>query len=101
MTGTWQEDVMLLHARGWSGELVDEACAALIEACAEGAFAGRNVSELAPGEAQRVLAQTAGEDELRALCRLAGIQGRLDATGEALRGALRDLDAFADSLGER
>jgi hypothetical protein len=101
MSGTWQEDLMLLHARGWNGELIDEACTALLEACAEGALEGRNVGDLAPSEARRVLAQAAQEDEVRALCRVAGVHGRLDSTGEALRTALRDLDAFADSLGER
>ena len=100
MAGTWQERLMLLHARGWNGQLLDEACTALLEACSEGEFEGKEVSELTPSEAQRVLAEPAAEDELRVLCSLAELHDRGDATGDEFRAALRDLDAFADSLGE-
>lgn len=100
MAGTWQEGLMLLHARGWNGELIDEACTALLEACSEGELEGKEVSKLTPGEAQRVLAEPADGDELGALCSLAELHDRGDATGDELRAALRDLDAFADSLGE-
>jgi hypothetical protein len=100
MAGTWQEELMLLHARGWNGELIDEACTALLEACSEGEFEGKAVSELTPSEAARVLTKPADEDELRVLCNLADLHDRGDATGDEFRTALRDLDAFADSLGE-
>jgi hypothetical protein len=100
MAGTWQEGVMLLHARGWNGELIDEACTALLEACSEGEFEGKEVNELTPSEIERVLAKSTDEDELRVLCSLAGLHDRGDATGDEFRAALRDLDAFADSLGE-
>ncbi len=100
MAGSWQEQLMLLHARGWNGELIDEACMALLEACSEGALEGKEVAELSPSEAARVLAQPVADDELRVLCGLAALHDRGDATGDELRAALRDLDAFADSLGE-
>jgi hypothetical protein len=100
MAETWQEGVMLLHARGWNGELIDEACTALLEACSEGELEGKDVRELESNEAQRVLAEPVDDDEIRALCRLASIHDRGDATGDEFRAALRDLDAFADSLGE-
>ena len=100
MSGTWQEELMLLHARGWSGELVDEACGALLEACADGELEGRDVSALAPDEAAGVLAEPVEDDELVALCRLAAVHDRGDAEGDELRTALRDLDAYADALGE-
>jgi hypothetical protein len=58
------------------------------------------VSDLTPSEAERVLTKPADEDELRVLCSLAGLHDRGDATGDEFRTALRDLDAFADSLGE-
>jgi hypothetical protein len=101
MTGAWQEALMLLHARGWNGELIDEACTALLEACSEGELKGRQVGELSPTEARRVLDEPAEDAEIDALCAVAGLHDRADAAGEALRAALRDLDAFADSLGER
>ncbi len=100
MAGTWQEALMLLRARGWSGELIDEACTALLDACSEGELKGRAMSELTPSEAQRALAEAPDDDELQALCRLAEVHDRGDSTGDEFRAALRDLDAFADSLGE-
>ena len=100
MAGTWQEGLMLLHARGWNGELIDEACTALVEACSEGELEGREVSGLTPSESCEVLAQRASDEELRALCSLAELHDRGDAVGDELRAALRDLDAFVDSLGE-
>jgi hypothetical protein len=100
MAGSWQEGLMLLHARGWNGELIDEACIALLAACSEGELEGKEVGELSPSEAQRVLAEPVAADELRALCSLAGLHDRGDVTGDEFRAALRDLDAFADSLGE-
>ena len=100
MSRTWQEQLMLLHARGWSGELIDEACAALTDACSQGAFEGMQASELTPGQARRVLPEAAADDELRVLCSLAELHDRGDQTGDRFRAALRDLDAFADSLGE-
>ncbi len=101
MAATWQEALMLLHERGWSGELIDEACTALVEACAEGELEGREVAELTPAETRRVLEEPIREDELSALCRLAEVHDRADEAGDAMRGALRDLDAFADALGEQ
>jgi hypothetical protein len=100
MAGTWQEGLMLLHARGWSGELIDEGCTALLEACSEGEFQGREVSDLTPSEARRVLLEPADDDELRELCALAALHDRADHIGDEVRAALRDLSAFADSLGE-
>lgn len=101
MAGSWQEELMRLHARGWNGELIDEACTALLEACSEGELQGRDVSQLAPSEARRLVSEPADDDELRALCALAAVHDRSDSVGDDFRAALRDLDAFADSLGER
>jgi hypothetical protein len=91
---------MLLHARGWSGELVDEGCTALLAACFEGELDGKEVYQLTAAEAQSVLAEQVADDEIRALCAVAEIHDRGDGEGDRLRAALRDLDAFADSLGE-
>ena len=101
MSATWQEALMLLHERGWGGELIDEACTALVEACAEGEFEGRQVVGLTPAETRRVLNEPVADDERGALCRLAEVHDRADAEGESMRSALRDLDAFADALGEQ
>ena len=92
---------MLLHERGWSGELIDQACTALIESCTEGEFQGREVAGLTPAEARRVLDEPVADDESSALCRVAEVHDRVDQEGDAMRGALRDLDAFADALGEQ
>lgn len=100
MSRTWQEALMLLHSRGWSGELVDEGCTALLEACFEGELEGRAVRELTTAEAQKVLAEPVQDDEVRALCAVAEIHDRGDADGDSLRRALQDLDTFAQSLGE-
>ena len=100
MSATWQEALMLLHERGWSGELIDQACTALIEACADGEFEGRDVAGLMPGEARRVLSEPVVDDEGTALCRLAELHDRADDESETMRAALRDLDALADALGE-
>ncbi len=91
---------MLLHERGWHGELIDEACTALVEACVEGELEGRNVVELSADEARAVLDRAIADDEVRALCILAEVHDRGDADGDELRDALRDVDTFADSLGE-
>ena len=91
---------MLLHACGWHAELIDEACSALSEACSEGELEGRDVLDLTPEEVQGVLAQPIVKDEIRALCRVAEVHDRADPEGDQVRGALHDLDAFADSLGE-
>ena len=101
MAVTWQEALMLLHARGWGGELIDEACTALVEACTEGELQGREVGGLTPAETCRVLERSIAADESLALCRVAEVHDRADDEGEATRGALRDLDAFADALGEQ
>ncbi|MEN8161051.1 MAG: hypothetical protein ABFS41_13345 [Myxococcota bacterium] len=101
MAALWQEALMLLHARGWDGELIDGACTALVEACTDGEFEGREVTALTPEETRRVLEEPVPADESRALCRLAEVHDRADAEGDAMRGALRDLDAFADALGEQ
>ena len=92
---------MLLHERGWGGELIDEACTALLEACGKGDLEGRELAELTPAETRRVLEEPITGDESHALCRLAEVHDRADAEGETMRGALRDLDAFADALGEQ
>ena len=47
-----------------------------------------------------MLAEQVPDDEIRALCAVADVHDRGDAEGERLRAGLRDLDAFADSLGE-
>jgi hypothetical protein len=101
MSATWQEALMLLHERGWSGELIDEACTALVEACTEGGLEGREVAGLTPSETRGVLDEPISEEESAALCRLAEVHDRADEEGETMRGALRDLDAFADALGEQ
>jgi hypothetical protein len=54
MAVTWQDALMLLHERGWDGELIDGACTALVEACADGEFEGREVAGLTPEETRRV-----------------------------------------------
>lgn len=101
MSVTWQEALMLLHERGWSGELIDEACTALVQACTEGELEGREVARLTPDETRRALDEPISENESSALCRLAEVHDRVDEDGETMRGALRDLDAFADALGEQ
>lgn len=101
MSATWQEALMLLHARGWSGEAIDEACTALVEACTEGELEGREVVGLTLAETQRVLDEPVSEDENSALRRAAEVHDRADNEGETMRGALRDLDAFAEALGEQ
>ena len=101
MQATWQEALMLLHERGWGGELIDGACTALLESCSEGEFEGREVAALTPAETRRVLDEPLPEDESYALCRIAEVHDRADRDGDILRGALRDLDAFADALGEQ
>jgi len=99
MSATWQEALMLLHERGWSGELIGDACTALVEACTEGELAGRQVAGLAPAETRRVLNEPIADDESAALRRVAEVYDRADEDGDAVRRALRDLDAFADALG--
>ena len=100
MAGTWPEAVVLLHHLGWTGEMIDDACTALVDACAEGTLQGRDVSSLTPTEVRQVLAEPVREDEARALGRLAELRDRADPDGDALRAALRDLDAYVDALGE-
>ena len=95
MSATWQEGLMLLHERGWSGELVDEACTALLEACSEGELVGRDVVGLELAETRRVLEQAISQEESAALCRAAEVHDRADHEGDSMREALRDLDAFA------
>jgi len=92
---------MLLHSRGWHGELVDEACEQLIESCFEGELEGRPVGDLTQEEITHILTQSVAEEEARALARVSDVHDRADADGQALRAALRDLDAFADSFGAR
>lgn len=100
MAGTWPEAVVLLHHLGWNGEMIDDACTALVDACAKGALEGRDVSDLTPSEARQVLAEPIRDDEAAALCRLAELRGQANPDGESLRAALRDLDAWVDALGE-
>jgi hypothetical protein len=101
MSATWQEALMMLHERGWNGELIDEACSALVESCSEGEFEGREVGGLTPSETGRVLKNQILDDESSALCQLAEVHDRADRDGDTMRAALRDLDAFADALGEQ
>jgi len=101
LAGTWQEALLLLHRRGWHGELVDEACERLIEACLEGELAGRPTGDLTQHEIARVLGQSPTEEEARALARVSEVHDRTDPDGHALRDALGDLDAFAEALPER
>ena len=100
MPGTWPEALVLLHHLGWSGEMVDGACTALIEACAEGDLEGRQPTSLSTPEVRRVLAEPVRPDEAVALGLVAEIRDHADADGDGLRAALRDLDAFVDDLGE-
>jgi hypothetical protein len=99
LPGTWEEALLLLHRRGWRGELIDEACGRIVEACGEGELAGRPVGGLAAEEIAAVLTQPLGDAESRALARVCEVHERADAQGHSLREALRDLDAFVDSLG--
>jgi hypothetical protein len=98
MSAGWTGALALLHARGWSGELVDEACEALLEACVEGELEGRAVAGLAPGEIAGVLGRGVAPDEAGALCAVAEVHDRADGEGDRLRDALHDLDAFVDGL---
>lgn len=98
MAQTWQEALLLLHALGWEGDLIDGACEALTQACAEGALQGRNVLELSRRDVEKVLQQKVGEQESGALLRLAELHDRLDRQGNELRRALYNLDAFVESL---
>ncbi len=100
MHDTWQEALMLLHERAWRGELVDQACSALLEACRDGKFKGVEVRGLTPAEAREVLEEPVTDDEGSAICRLAEVYDGAGAEGDALRAALLDLDAFAEALGE-
>lgn len=100
MAETWQEALMLLHERAWHGNLVDEACEALAEACLEGAFQGRMIRQLTVDDIRVVLRNRISPEEANALCYVAEIRVRSGPDGQHLREALRDLDAFADSLGE-
>jgi hypothetical protein len=93
---TWQEALVLLHERGWHGELVDEACTSILEACAGGDLDGRDVGDLAPDEVRHVLSEPVDDEEAEALLVLAEVHDRGDVEGERLRRALLDLDAFAD-----
>ena len=97
---TWQEALMLLHERGWQGELIDEACDALLEACAEGTLLGKLPSELSEREVTAILRHSPESDEVLALQAVADTWDQADADGDELRAALVDLDAFADRLGE-
>jgi len=96
---TWQEALMLLHERGWQGELIDEACDALLEACAEGTLLGKLPTELSENEVTAVLRQNPDPEEVLALQLVADTWDRGSSDGDALRAALVDLDAFADRLG--
>jgi hypothetical protein len=98
---TWQEALAFLHARGWRGELVEEACEALVREQLEGPLRGRDLAGLSPGEVRAVLREPVAEDEARALLLVADAWDRADAVGDRLRAALGDLDAFADGLGPR
>ncbi len=100
MGGTWQEALMLLHERAWHGDLIDEACEVVAEACLEGEFRGRSMRQLTADDLRKVLRHRLTPEEARALCHVAEVRGRSDHDGGQLREALRDLDAFADSLGE-
>jgi hypothetical protein len=95
---TWQEALLVLHQRGWNGELVDDACAQLVEALLEGDLVGRAARDLTPPEVSAALGQSLAEDEARALVRVSEVHDRTNAEGQGLRDALRDLDAFAESL---
>ena len=100
MAGTWQEALMLLHERAWHGDLIDEACEALAEACLEGGFRGQEMRQLTVDDVCNVLEHRVSVEEASALCRVAEVRARFDLDGRQSREALRDLDAFADSLGE-
>jgi hypothetical protein len=95
--GTWEEALLLLHRRGWHGEGLEDACARLSGACLEGELAGRPLEQLRPHEIARALGHTLADDEAAALARLCEVHDRVDASGQALRDALADLDAFAQS----
>lgn len=99
MEPTWQEALAFLHARGWRGELVEEACEALARELQEGPLQGRELADLSPDEVRGVLREPVAEDEARALRLVAEAWDRADAEGDRLRAVLGDLDAFADGLG--
>ena len=97
MTG-WEDALLRLHERGWGGELIDEACVALAEACEEGFLQGRAVFEVSHDEVRKVLREPVTEEETHALRIVAAVHERMDEEGGRLRAALVDLDAFLTAL---
>jgi hypothetical protein len=98
MAQTWQEDLLLLHALGWDGDLIDGACEALNQACRDRALQGRALLGLSRREVEDVLQQGVNEQESGALLRVAEVHDRLDREGNELRRALYNLNAFVESL---
>lgn len=98
MAQSWQEALLILHALGWEGDLIDGACEALNQACSDGALQGRALLGLSRREVEGVLQQGVDEQESGALLRLAEVHDRLDHQGNELRHALYNLDAFVESV---
>jgi hypothetical protein len=98
MAESWQEALLLLHSLGWEGELVDGACEALSSACSEGGMQGRALLSLSREEVEGVLRQEVSGLESEALLCVAEVHDRLDHSGNELRNALYNLNAFVESL---
>jgi hypothetical protein len=98
MAETWREALLLLHSLGWEGDLIDGACEALNQACADGSLQGKPLLSLSRREVEEVLQQRVEEPESNALLRVAEVHDRLDHEGNELRKALYNLNAFVESL---
>jgi len=98
MTETWREALLLLHSLAWEGDLIDGACEALNQACADGAWQGKALLDLTPAEVEEILQQKVDAQESQALLRVAETHDRLDRDGDELRKALYNLNAFVESL---
>lgn len=97
-SSTWPEALLLLHQRGWTGEMIDEACVALLGARGSPPLRQRELTSWTPERVREVLREPIPDDESGALCLAADVHDRADPAGSALRSALRDLDAFVASL---
>ncbi len=100
MGDTWQEALLLLHSRDWSGELVADACEALSVAYDEGTLKGASLEEVRSSQVSALLSEPVDDEEAEALLTLLALlaEGDEDET-DLFRNALRDLDAFAERLG--
>lgn len=97
-SSTWPEALLLLHQRGWTGEMIDDACVALLGARDGPLLQQRELASWSPERVRGLLREPIPDDESAALCLAADFHDRADPAGDALRSALRDLDAFVAGL---